>query len=163
MLPVGSLSESIAVDGLVPGGGGGGRGAGRGVAGGVAGGAMNRAAPAPPAAPSAAEAYQVMQEGQAAAQGATLGELFEYKIKEPITLEKNKSALVPIVHAQVAAERVSLWNRSTGSGRPLRAMWLTKSVAGKERLSLTKWSPCAVPGSPCRARSARAARPRPRP
>jgi hypothetical protein len=69
-----------------------------------------------------------MQEGQAAAQGATLGELFEYKIKEPITLEKNKSALVPIVHAQVAAERVSLWNRSTGSGRPLRAMWLTNNT-----------------------------------
>lgn len=76
----------------------------------------------------AAEAYEVMRQAQSGAEGANLGELFEYRIKEPITLGKNKSALVPIVHAEVAAERVSLWNRPSGSGRPLRAMWLTNST-----------------------------------
>ena len=127
-LQVGELSEtmSIAADGLVP------RSANRrGGAGGVLGGVVGGlpSAPPPPPAPTAAEAYQVMREGQSAAEGcANLGELFEYKIKEPITLEKNKSALVPIVHAPVSAERVSLWNRSTGSGRPLRALWLTNNT-----------------------------------
>jgi hypothetical protein len=74
------------------------------------------------------EAYSRMRQSQSAAQGADLGELFEYRIKEPITLEKNKSALVPIVSADITAERVSLWNRPSGSGRPLRAMWLTNTT-----------------------------------
>ena len=124
-LPVGELSETVSVatdlrrDGLVGGRGGG-------VVGGVVGGMPS--APPPPPAPMAAEAYQAMRAAQAGAEGANLGELFEYRIKEPITLEKNKSALVPIVHAEVTAERVSLWNRTTGSGRPLRAMWLTNNT-----------------------------------
>jgi hypothetical protein len=54
--------------------------------------------------------------------------LFEYRIKEPITLRKNQSALVPIVSAEIEAEKVSLWNRSSGSGRPLRAVWLTNAT-----------------------------------
>ena len=60
-----------------------------------------------------------------AAAAAPLGDLFEYRIKEPVTLRKNQSALVPIVSAEIAAEKVALWNRAPGSGRPLRAVWLT--------------------------------------
>jgi hypothetical protein len=63
-----------------------------------------------------------------AADATRLGELFEYRIKEPVTLRKNQSALVPIVSGEVTAERVSLWNRGAGSGRPLRAMWLTNTT-----------------------------------
>jgi hypothetical protein len=33
--------------------------------------------------------------------------------------------MVPILNARVSAERVSIWNRAPGSGRPLRAVWLT--------------------------------------
>ena len=62
-----------------------------------------------------------------AAQGQELGELFEYKLKQPITVRKNESALVPILNAEVDAERVSVWNRGQGSGRPLRGVWLTNS------------------------------------
>ncbi|HEY0875404.1 MAG TPA: carboxypeptidase regulatory-like domain-containing protein [Vicinamibacterales bacterium] len=89
------------------------------------------AAPPPPPAPvpaPAEEAYSQLRDVQAAAAGGDLGELFEYRIKEPVTLQKNESALVPIVSAQITAERVSLWNRRTGSGRPLRAMWLTNTT-----------------------------------
>jgi len=32
---------------------------------------------------------------------------------------------VPIVNAEITAEKVALWNRAPGSGRPLRAVWLT--------------------------------------
>src|SRR4029079_15938351 len=50
---------------------------------------------------------------------------FEYKLKDPVTIRKNQSALVPILNADVEAERDALWNRGPGSGRPLRAVWLT--------------------------------------
>ena len=63
----------------------------------------------------------------AAAEGSNLGDLFEYKLKDHVTIHKNESALVPIVQVHIAAEKVSLWNNSLGSQRPLRALWLTNS------------------------------------
>jgi hypothetical protein len=63
----------------------------------------------------------------AAANGLDLGDLFEYKLKDRVTIRKNESALVPIVQAHLDAEKVSLWNTSLGSTRPLRALWLTNS------------------------------------
>jgi hypothetical protein len=69
-----------------------------------------------------------LREMQPAASGAELGDLFEYRITEPVTLRKNQSALVPIVNKEITAERVSLWNRTAGSGRPLRALWLTNAT-----------------------------------
>jgi hypothetical protein len=65
----------------------------------------------------------------AAAQAQDLGELFEYKLSQPVTIRRNESALVPILNAEIDAERVSLWNRGAGSGRPLRGVWLTNSSA----------------------------------
>jgi hypothetical protein len=67
--------------------------------------------------------------GSAAAQANDLGDLFEYKLKDRVTIHKNESALVPIVQIPVAAEKVSLWNSSLNSPRPLRAPWLTNSSA----------------------------------
>jgi hypothetical protein len=63
----------------------------------------------------------------AVAHGADLGDLFEYKLKDRVTIRKNESALVPIVQVHVTAEKVSLWNASLHSMRPLRALWLTNS------------------------------------
>lgn len=56
-----------------------------------------------------------------------LGDLFEYKIKSPITIRKNSSALVPIAQANIGAEKISIWNDRTGAARPARALWLTNS------------------------------------
>jgi hypothetical protein len=56
-----------------------------------------------------------------------LGDLFEYKLKDPITIAKNRSALVPIVQSAIGAEKVSVWNDRAGSPRPQRALWLTNS------------------------------------
>lgn len=72
--------------------------------------------------------YEQARDLQPAAQAAELGDLFEYRIKEPVTLRKNQSALVPIVNAEITAEKVALWNRAGGSGRPLRALWLTNAT-----------------------------------
>jgi len=62
--------------------------------------------------------------GEAAASGRELGDLFEYKLKDRVTLKKNQSALVPIAQTEIEAEKISLWNGTAGSGRPLRGLWL---------------------------------------
>jgi hypothetical protein len=71
---------------------------------------------------------QRLQDAGPAASGSELGELFEYRLTDRVTIRRNQSALVPILQARVAAERVSLWNESMGS-RPRRAVWLTNSSA----------------------------------
>jgi len=60
----------------------------------------------------------------AAAQGQDLGDLFEYKLKDRVTLKKNQSALVPIAQTEIEADKVSLWSGTSGAGRPLRAIWV---------------------------------------
>ena len=60
----------------------------------------------------------------AAANGQELGDLFEYKLKDRVSLKKNQSALVPIAQIDIQADKVSLWNGAGGAGRPLRALWL---------------------------------------
>jgi hypothetical protein len=57
-----------------------------------------------------------------------LGDLFEYKLKDPITIGKNRSAMVPIVQSPITAEKVSIWNDQNGLPRPQRALWLTNST-----------------------------------
>jgi hypothetical protein len=99
---------------------------GGGVAGGIVSGVVGGtpALPPPPAAPVAAEAYEQLSRQAADVQAAAVGDLFEYRISHPVTLPKDQSALVPIVSADVDVEKVSLWNGASGSGKPLRAVWL---------------------------------------
>jgi hypothetical protein len=75
---------------------------------------------------AAVDAARGRSEASAVAQ--ELGDLFEYKLKEPITIRKNRSALVPIVQSDIGAEKVSVWNEQAGLRRPLRALWLTNST-----------------------------------
>jgi len=65
--------------------------------------------------------------GVPAAKAQVLGDLFEYKLKTPITIRRNQSALVPIVQSPVTAEKVSIWNDQAGLPRPQRALWLTNT------------------------------------
>ncbi len=61
--------------------------------------------------------------GVAAASGTDLGDLFEYKLKDLVTLKKNQSGLVPVIQTDIQAEKVSIWS-GTASGHPLRGLWL---------------------------------------
>jgi hypothetical protein len=77
---------------------------------------------------SAAETIEVTSVSESlepAAYGQELGDLFQYNLKERVTILKNQSALVPIINAHIKAEKVTLW--SGGSERPLRALWITNS------------------------------------
>ena len=58
--------------------------------------------------------------GVSAAEGQDLGDLFEYKLKDRVSLKKNQSALVPIAQTDIQADKVSLWSGTSGSGRPWR-------------------------------------------
>jgi hypothetical protein len=51
-----------------------------------------------------------------------LGDLFEYKVQDRVTIHKNQSALVPILQARMDAEKVSVWNPA--ENRALRALWV---------------------------------------
>jgi archaellum component FlaC len=61
------------------------------------------------------------------AQTRDLGDLFEYKLQDRITIRKNQSALVPILQARIDAEKVSVWNPSQPS--VLRALWVDNTSA----------------------------------
>jgi hypothetical protein len=61
------------------------------------------------------------------AQTSDLGDLFEYKLQDRVTIPKNQSALVPILQARIDAEKVSVWNPSQSS--VLRALWLDNTSA----------------------------------
>ncbi|HLK19637.1 MAG TPA: carboxypeptidase regulatory-like domain-containing protein [Bryobacteraceae bacterium] len=64
---------------------------------------------------------------ESATRAQELGDLFEYKLKDSISIPKNRSALVPIVQSPIAGEKVSVWNESAGLPRPQRALWLNNS------------------------------------
>lgn len=76
---------------------------------------------------NANNAFHAVASSVNAAQGGLLGDLFEYKLKDRVTIRKNQSALVPIVHTEIDADKVALWNANLGMVRPLRALWLKNS------------------------------------
>ena len=69
---------------------------------------------------------EALTQSQTVAQAQELGDLFEYRIEKPVTIAKNRSALVPILQSPVDIEKVTIW--SGDGGRPQRALWLTNST-----------------------------------
>ena len=65
---------------------------------------------------------------QTAATGSELGDLFEYKISNPVTVSRNRSALIPIVQTKMEGERVSIYNESARADRPMGGMMLTNTT-----------------------------------
>jgi len=63
--------------------------------------------------------------GDSVGQSQELGDLFEYKLKDRVTIKKNQSALVPILQSRIDAEKVSVWNPSESS--VLRALWVNNT------------------------------------
>jgi len=103
-------------------------GVGSGSGSGVGGGSFHAGPPPPrPAMTDAAVVEEAREESEPVAEGSALGDLFEYKLKEPVTIRKNQSALVPILQTDIAAEKVSLWSESLGVARPLRALWVNNA------------------------------------
>ncbi|MCA1630043.1 MAG: hypothetical protein LC774_06860 [Acidobacteria bacterium] len=64
-----------------------------------------------------------------AAQGAEVGDLFEYHIARPVTVPRDRSALIPIVQTRMEGARVSIFNEAARRDRPLSGM-LLKNTSG---------------------------------
>ncbi len=56
------------------------------------------------------------------------GEMFEYRIDHPVTIERNRSALVPIVAAEIEGQAVDLYNEKIRADNPLAAVRLKNST-----------------------------------
>jgi hypothetical protein len=66
-----------------------------------------------------AENLGAFQGAASAAVATELGEYFQYQIEHPVTLPRQKSALIPIVNGPVEATRVSIFNESVHARYPL--------------------------------------------
>ena len=64
---------------------------------------------------------------QTAATGSELGDLFEYKIANAVSVARNRSALIPIVQTKMDGERVSIYNEAAREDRPMGGMLLTNT------------------------------------
>jgi hypothetical protein len=91
--------------------------------------AMPAAAPAPAlSADSQPHPFQAIDMSVAAAQGTDVGELFQYVIDLPVTLARQKSAMLPIVNESVEGEKVSIYNPSVQAKHPLNGLRLVNST-----------------------------------
>ena len=110
------------------GGNGGGFG-GIGGGGGFGGGGMGGSGPAEAAAPAPTAAPLDPSQGVvAAADAGQLGELFRYNIKDPVTLSRRKSAMLPIINTEVQGKKVSIYNADVQAKHPANGFQLTNST-----------------------------------
>jgi hypothetical protein len=81
--------------------------------------------PAPPG--SSALAELLAESFVAVAQGAAAGELFSYTVTTPVTIPRNKAALVPIISEPVDSEKILYYNRSV-SASPMNAVYFKNTT-----------------------------------
>jgi hypothetical protein len=64
----------------------------------------------------------------AAAQGGEVGEVFQYQMKTPVSLERQRSAMLPILSSAIDGRRVSIFNAADGSEHPMRGVEIKNST-----------------------------------
>jgi len=128
--------EAFVVNGSVPpGGGGGGRGGA--ARAGVLGGTIGSPAPPPPAqmAMMGRNSVEVFGPEQAkvspstivaSASAGELGELFEYRIAQPVTIRKDESAMLPFLQQAIEGRKLLIYSDHS-SQHPTNAAELTNS------------------------------------
>jgi hypothetical protein len=99
-------------------------------AGGMAGGAMQEAEPLLLRSLRAPTMKMDLGETGAVsiASAADAGELFRYDISAPVTLERQKAAMLPIVGSPVEGEKLSIYNPQVHAKYPLNGLMLTNST-----------------------------------
>jgi hypothetical protein len=61
---------------------------------------------------------------QSAAKGGEVGELFQYDIKDAVTLPRLRSAMLPIINESVEGKKVSIYNQGVNATHPLNGIEL---------------------------------------
>ncbi|HEX8456891.1 MAG TPA: hypothetical protein VF656_06325 [Pyrinomonadaceae bacterium] len=80
-------------------------------------------------APSLGEAITTNTSVEAAAEGSEVGDLFEYQIGQPVTVKRDRSALIPILQTRMEGARVSIYNEAARRDRPMSGMLLKNTSA----------------------------------
>ena len=93
----------------------------------------NSLAAAPTASPAVPEAesldFSFAGGGvNAMATAGAVGELFQYAIDQPVTIPRQKSAMLPIVNAAVEAEKISIYNENVQRKFPLNGLRLKNTT-----------------------------------
>lgn len=120
--PVDSWSPAMSVMG--------GAGIPGGSVGGVPGGTLPTLAPLRPGEPSDVPTTTIsdlVTSGagvRTAARAVSVGDLFDYRMKAPVSVARDHSALLPILQERLEGEQVSLWLPSCEDRRPLAALRL---------------------------------------
>ncbi|PON18212.1 hypothetical protein C2W62_09140 [Candidatus Entotheonella serta] len=68
--------------------------------------------------------FELQRSVVSAAQATELGELFEYAIDAPVSLNRQTSAMLPIVNEAVAATKLSIYNANVHPKHPLHGLRL---------------------------------------
>lgn len=59
-----------------------------------------------------------------AATGNEIGDLFAYRIDQPVTVRRDRSALIPILQTRMEGERVSIYREAARADRPMSGLLL---------------------------------------
>ena len=82
-----------------------------------------------PSATSISDALQTKNSGvETAAVGQEIGDLFEYRIEQPVTVNRDRSALIPIVQTKMDGERVAVYDESIRQDRPYSGVLLKNTT-----------------------------------
>ncbi len=68
--------------------------------------------------------YAARSQGSA----AESGEVFMYEVDHPVTVERQRSAMIPLINAGVDGRRVSIYNAADGGEHPMRGLELKNST-----------------------------------
>lgn len=79
----------------------------------------------------------------AAATGNEIADMFEYRIEQPVTVLRNRSALIPIIQTKMDGERVAVYNEAVRTDRPMSGV-LLKNTSG---LTLESGSMTVIDGN----------------
>jgi len=71
-----------------------------------------------------AQASTIVEEASA----GELGELFEYRIAQPVTIRKNESAMLPFLQQKIDARKLLIYTEGQASEHPMNAAELTNST-----------------------------------
>lgn len=97
-------------------------------------GAVGPAGPAGPAGPRgergpvAARARLADVGVDAMAQASRVGALFQYAIGQPVTIPRQRSAMIPIVNTRIEGEKLSVYSRAADAKRPMNGLLLKNTT-----------------------------------
>jgi hypothetical protein len=64
---------------------------------------------------------------QAAAQAGEVGQVFQYQLQAPVSIARQRSAMLPILTSDIEGRRLSIYNRNDNADHPMRGVQLINS------------------------------------